>query len=216
MNQLSGVRGAPAGTSARGENAAVAPTGTPGDPRQLLPEVLAMLSGHASPVDVALASTQLQAPPSAGSRAAPTQGGQREGAAPKSGPARTLHAGGGWGGSEKLVTGLRGLAGSEGLRLGSTKRSPGENASVGGASGSDHLTTNKFAYAGDFANGRGEDDAKLRFAKQAAAHYGVKFVKDSYESGGTITVHGVKYRVQILYGAGVDHADHVHVGVHRL
>jgi lysophospholipase L1-like esterase len=135
----------------------------------------------------------------------------------RTGPqAGRLRPGGGYAGTQRLVTGLSGLAAKDGLALGSQKRSPSENAAVGGSESSDHLTTNRNTYAGDFHNGRGEDEEKLRFAQQAARRFGVRFVKDSYESGGIVNIGGQQYRVQILYGGGVDHADHVHVGVERI
>lgn len=127
-----------------------------------------------------------------------------------------LHASGGWAGSQGLIENLTDLAGRHRLQRRGAKRTPAQNAAVGGSSTSDHLTTNKRAYAEDFANGRGEDAQKLKFAQDTARRFGVRFQKNSYDSGGVIKIGDASYKVQILYGDGIDHGDHVHVGVRRI
>lgn len=118
-----------------------------------------------------------------------------------------------WGGSESVIDPLDRVAATMGIKPGSTKRSPGENASVGGAPGSDHLTTNTSAYAKDYPT---SGQAGTTLAERIAKQLGVRFVPNSYDSGGLVrTKHGT-FKVQILYGAGIDHADHVHVGAHRV
>lgn len=126
-----------------------------------------------------------------------------------------LSPGGGWGGTARLVAQGR-LRVARGFNV-TGKRSPDQNTAVGGSPTSDHLTTNRNAYAEDYSNGNGsEDDAKARLFQQLGQFYGVPVKKNSYDSGGVIRVGKRRFKVQILYGSGIDHADHVHVGIHAL
>jgi hypothetical protein len=95
-------------------------------------------------------------------------------------------------------------------------RSPEQNAAVGGAKDSDHLP-GKDRWAEDYSDGTVvESEKKLKLAQKIARHYGVRFVKNSYESGGEVRIGRRVYRLQILYGEGIGHADHVHVGWRRV
>jgi hypothetical protein len=128
-----------------------------------------------------------------------------------------LRAGGNWGGSFRLAQPARALAAKSGWRVSSTKRDPAQNAAAGGSSTSDHLTTNKYAWAYDLSNGsQTANDAGRRLARNIARRYDVTFRENSTDSGGVIVVGGVHYKVQILYGDDIEHGDHVHVGIHRL
>lgn len=95
-----------------------------------------------------------------------------------------------------------------GLPIGSGKRTPAENAAVGGSPTSDHLTTHTTTMARDFPTYAGEDDAR------ALAH---ALGNDNWQPNSYTTflvnVDGHTFRVQILWGAAIGHADHVHVGV---
>ena len=95
-----------------------------------------------------------------------------------------------------------------GLNAGSAKRSPAENASVGGSPTSDHLSTNSNSYAIDYPTSSGEGAA--RELASAMGHSG--WQPDSYDRF-TITVGGRSFSVQILWGGAIDHGDHVHVGI---
>lgn len=98
----------------------------------------------------------------------------------------------------------------QGLSAGSEKRSPAQNAAVGGASGSDHLSTNTTTDAIDFPTTNGEGAARAL----AAAMGSKSWAANSYNRF-PIKVGRYTFSVQILWGAAIDHADHVHVGVAR-
>jgi hypothetical protein len=94
-----------------------------------------------------------------------------------------------------------------GLAAGSQKR---PYDTVAGAGMSDHFSGNGSAYAVDYPTGQGADDARA-----LARAMGISgWQPDSYESH-LVHVDGREFRVQILWGAGIDHADHVHVGIRR-
>jgi hypothetical protein len=116
-----------------------------------------------------------------------------------------------WGGSGDVMTEIvEPFMVKRGLPLGSGKRTPAHNASIGGAVNSDHLTTKTTTAARDFPTFAGEDDA--RALAKAMGIDGWKpnaFTTFPLSSGG----HG--FRAQILWGAGIDHGDHVHVGISR-
>lgn len=95
-----------------------------------------------------------------------------------------------------------------GLYEGSGKRTPSENAAVGGSPTSDHLTTNTTTMARDFPTYNGE--AAARALAHAMGYDG--WQENSYTSF-NIAVDGRTFRVQILWGAAIDHSDHVHVGI---
>jgi hypothetical protein len=125
-----------------------------------------------------------------------------------------LLPGGGYAGTQGLARHALYRAEKEGWRVSSSKRGTKATA-TGGVS--DHWVGSKDAWAFDFSNGTtAANDGGRKLARDIAARYGVKFVEDSYDSGGTVKVGDHKFRIQILYGAGVDHADHVHVGIKRV
>lgn len=88
----------------------------------------------------------------------------------------------------------------------SGERTPAENAAVGGASGSDHLSTNRWASAVDMKYGTG---------RQVAKRLGLKNWKPGTYDRHTVTVGGRKYSVQILENVE-GHYDHTHLGVQRV
>jgi hypothetical protein len=95
-----------------------------------------------------------------------------------------------------------------GLAKGSGKRTPAHNAAIGGSPTSDHLTTNRTTFARDFPTFDGEAAAMALAA--ALGWHG--WHANSFESF-LVTVDGETFRVQILWGAGIGHGDHVHVGI---
>lgn len=95
-----------------------------------------------------------------------------------------------------------------GLKPGSKKRTPEHNAAIGGSPTSDHLTTQTRSFAVDFPTYSGEDDA--RALARALGFTG--WSPNSYASY-MRTVGGKLFTIQILWGAGIGHGDHVHVGV---
>jgi hypothetical protein len=97
---------------------------------------------------------------------------------------------------------------NRGLPIGSGKRTPAQNAAVGGSPNSDHLTTHTTTMARDFPTYSGADDAAA-----LANVLGVGFAINSYASGGNFSCDGHGFRCQILWGAAIGHGDHVHVGI---
>ncbi len=95
-----------------------------------------------------------------------------------------------------------------GLRPGSQKR---DYDTVAGPGVSDHYVGATNAYATDYPTYRGEDEAR----KLARAMGITDWQPNSYANH-DVAVDGVRFRVQILWGAGIDHGDHVHVGMRRL
>ena len=117
-----------------------------------------------------------------------------------------------WAGTKSLFTQfVTPFMQRQGLSAGSAKRTPSENAAVGGSPTSDHLTTNRNTYAVDYPtlSGAGAAAALARAMDAEGA-----YVYNGY-GGATITVDGYRFRVQILWGAGIGHGDHVHVGIER-
>lgn len=103
------------------------------------------------------------------------------------------------------------MNGKHGLPIGSEKRTPQRNAEIGGSATSDHLTTQTLTFATDFPTFSGEAAArdlakKLKWTSWSANSF------DSFDS----RVDGHTYRFQILWGSGIDHDDHVHVGISLL
>jgi hypothetical protein len=103
--------------------------------------------------------------------------------------------------------GAKGIAeyGTRGI-YGSGERTPEQNAAVGGASGSDHLSTNRWASA---------VDAKYGTGKTIAKRLGIRGWKPGTYDRHTITVDGRRFSVQILEDVE-GHYDHTHVGVQRV
>ena len=95
-----------------------------------------------------------------------------------------------------------------GLPLGSGKRTPAENVAAGGSATSDHLTTQRRTAARDFPTFRGEDPAR------ALAHsMGFASWRPNSKESFNFSVGGHGFRGQIVWGAEIDHGDHVHVGI---
>jgi len=97
-----------------------------------------------------------------------------------------------------------------GLKPGSGKRTPDENDDANGSTRSDHLTTMTTAMGRDFPTTRGEHHAR-RLARLMGFDSWRPNVKQSFE----FSAGGSTWRGQILWGAEIDHADHVHVGIAR-
>jgi hypothetical protein len=112
-----------------------------------------------------------------------------------------------WGGTESVFEQLvTPLMRERGLQPGSAKRGviPGSSTS------SDHYVGNETAYAVDYPTTRGADDARA-----LARRLGIDdWRPDSYQSF-HVRIGGQRFRLQILWGAAIDHADHVHVGLRR-
>ena len=115
-----------------------------------------------------------------------------------------------WGGSQSVMDQLvTPFMRRKGLSVGSAKRTPGQNSAVGGAPGSDHLTTNANSYAVDFATGNG-----AAAATGLARAMGQRSWRPGTYNRFNITAGGKRFSVQILW-AVPGHFDHVHVGVRR-
>jgi hypothetical protein len=114
-----------------------------------------------------------------------------------------------WGGSNDVMKQfVEPFMVKRGLPIGSGKRTPAENAAVGGSSTSDHLTTKATTMARDFPTFSGEDDAR-----ELAAALGSAGWQPNSFTGFTFSAAGQNWRAQILWGAGIHHSDHVHVGI---
>jgi hypothetical protein len=95
-----------------------------------------------------------------------------------------------------------------GLPKGSGKRTPAHNAAIGGSPTSDHLTTMVLKFARDFPTFSGEDDARA-----LALAFGIHgWQPNSFETH-RVVIDGYAFDIQILWGSGIDHGDHVHVGI---
>jgi GH24 family phage-related lysozyme (muramidase) len=114
-----------------------------------------------------------------------------------------------WGGSNDVMEAfVEPFLVKRGLPLGSGKRTPAENRRVGGSPTSDHLTTRTTTAARDFPTFSGEDDARA-----LAKSMGFKSWRPNSFDGFTFSAGSHSFRVQILWGAAIDHSDHVHVGI---
>lgn len=115
-----------------------------------------------------------------------------------------------WGGSNDVVEQyVEPFMVKRGLPIGSGKRTPAENRAVGGSSTSDHLTTLISTMARDFPTFAGEDDARALAASMGFGSWQPNsFTMFGFSAGGH------NWQAQILWGAGIDHGDHVHVGIH--
>jgi hypothetical protein len=116
-----------------------------------------------------------------------------------------------WGGSNDVMTGfVEPFMTKRGLPLGSGKRTPAQNLAAGGSKTSDHLTTKRATAARDFPTFAGEDDARA-----LAKAMGITSWRPNDHTTFPLQVDGRSFRVQILWGAAIDHGDHVHVGISR-
>jgi hypothetical protein len=116
-----------------------------------------------------------------------------------------------WGGSGDVMTVfVEPFMVKRGLPIGSGKRTPAHNQAIGGSPTSDHLTTKTTTAARDFPTFAGEDDARaLAKALGIDSWQPNSFTNFSFSAGGGA------FQVQILWGAGIKHGDHVHVGISR-
>jgi hypothetical protein len=116
-----------------------------------------------------------------------------------------------WGGSGDVMAGfVEPFMVKRGLPIGSGKRTPAHNAAIGGSPTSDHLTTKTTTAARDFPTFAGEDDARaLAKALGISSWQPNAFTTFSFSAGGR------GFRAQILWGARIQHGDHVHVGISR-
>jgi hypothetical protein len=80
----------------------------------------------------------------------------------------------------------------------------------GSSTASDHYVGNRTAYAVDYPTARGEDDARA-----LARRLGIDGWQPNSYQRFHVRIGGERFRVQILWGAGIDHGDHVHVGLRR-
>jgi hypothetical protein len=114
-----------------------------------------------------------------------------------------------WGGSNDVMEGfVEPFLVKRGLPLGSGKRTPAHNTSIGGSPTSDHLTTKTRTAARDFPTTAGEDDARA-----LANEMGFQAWRPNSHDSFTFLAGGQGFRAQILWGAAIDHDDHVHVGI---
>lgn len=95
-----------------------------------------------------------------------------------------------------------------GLTPGSRKRTA-RGTATGGIS--DHWTGSKDSYATDYPTTSGEG-----IARALADAFGWSNWQPNSYAAKTVRVAGKQFRLQILWGAGVSHTDHVHVGLKRL
>ena len=116
-----------------------------------------------------------------------------------------------WGGSNDVMRKhIEPFMAQRGLPIGSGKRTPEENRACGGSATSDHLTTKTRTAARDFPTFDGEDAARALAASLGCTSW----QPNSFESF-SFSAGGHAWRAQILWGAGISHSDHVHVGVSR-
>lgn len=108
---------------------------------------------------------------------------------------------GAWAGTENIL-----LKATKGFDISSTKRTPAENAAVGGAEDSDHLTSNKNTFATDLPTTDGRPIAE-KVAKRLG--FEQQWTPGNYDWYTSKKYPG--YRFQLLWEVE-GHYDHVHVG----
>lgn len=114
-----------------------------------------------------------------------------------------------WGGSgDVMAQFVEPFLVKRGLPLGSGKRTPAQNAAVGGSESSDHLTTKTKTAARDFPTFTGEDDARA-----LATSMGISGWQPNSHASFEVSAGGHRWRAQILWGSKIDHDNHVHVGI---
>jgi hypothetical protein len=114
-----------------------------------------------------------------------------------------------WGGAGDVMTKfIEPFMVKRGTPIGSGKRTPAENAACGGSPTSDHLTTRTDCAARDFKTFDGEDAARA-----LAKALGWESWRPNSFDHHSFSVGGHTFRTQILWGSGINHGDHVHVGV---
>jgi len=116
-----------------------------------------------------------------------------------------------WGGANDVMTEfVEPFMVKRGLPIGSGKRTPAQNTAVGGSATSDHLTTHTTTAARDFPTFSGEDDARA-----LAKAMGINGWKPNSFDKFSVAAGGHSFVTQILWGAAIQHGDHVHVGISR-
>lgn len=121
-----------------------------------------------------------------------------------------IRLGSAWGGTQSIFEQfVNPFMRKQGLPVGSQKRTPQQNAAVGGAQGSDHLTSQTNAYAVDYPTRNG-----AAAATALARAMGQRSWRPGTFNRFNITVSGKSFSVQILW-AVQGHYDHVHVGIRR-
>ncbi len=137
----------------------------------------------------------------------PAGGGSDGGSA--TGDLARVRLDGRWGGAQAVFEQfIHPFMQRHGLRAGSQKRSA--TGSIGSSSTSDHHVSQRTAFATDYPTYSGGGAASAL----SAAMPGSNHRANSY-SGGNVAIGGARFRVQILWGGGVGHGDHVHVGLRR-
>lgn len=163
--------------------------------------------------DLVDAAGQATVSPSPVASAAPTPVDVYTPAAPHQPARAATHAvkpGGGWGGSEGVVNGLRSLA--AGLTVTSAKR---DRRLTSSGNTSDHFTGQKHSFAEDLSNGRATPQMDAA-AQRIARALGVNWSPQDGPLEIAKVVNG--YRIQVLYRThtGGDHFTHIHVGARRV
>ena len=77
--------------------------------------------------------------------------------------------------------------------------------------GSDHNLLSLGSYAIDFPTFSGEDDARA-----LVEAFGIEGWQPNSYTGYTVEIDGHRFRLQVLWGGGIDHDDHVHAGLRAL
>lgn len=128
---------------------------------------------------------------------------------PRSRGLDSVNLGRAWGGSKSIFDQfVTPFMRRHGLAAGDQKR---DYDSVDGPRVSDHFEGSGSAYAIDYPTNSGEDEARAL----ARAMGNNSWQPNSWERF-DVTVDGHRFSVQILWGARLEHADHVHVGIRRL
>ncbi len=163
--------------------------------------------------DVTLTSPQRALPEPAGEDADPSTNAMSTNSA---GPAATAQAFGTditldkrWAGTQAIFDQyVTPFMKGKGFPVTSTKRATKVTA-TGGVS--EHWTGATKSYAIDYGTNSGE-----AAARELANEMGYTAWKANSYATFTVTVGNANFRVQILWGAAIDHADHIHVGITRI